>query len=924
MAASIILIATFILISYVIYTKIKQNESTREQYAFRCLGAIISLCSLAIASIASKQGISDQIMMLISATLGHPIKEGPPATWQEKALISLTTIITIHFIYKSYENWKGIISADEAEKKRMKRSTTLIPQAIDEGVRIIKSRPRRELANQEQRIDPVIVPSEPNLVWYDHARELFELWYPSSSFMDPDLPGWTSHEKCWIGRDKIHKKEFFLFCISNEPTDDDLISFSQFATSISTKNDNLIYVVHRECTASYAKKPLPFSDDFVHILSEEYLYKNIVDFSDYFNDINKRAEKDFFPGTATSIKDLYVPSSVSSDAYAKKIISSDLSEYLSIWSEQPAGQHIALLGEYGQGKSTGALMYVYSSINSGLSSSGNRVPILLELRGKSPANLLPQELLAAWGQQYKLQAAALMKLLIAGRLILIFEGFDEMANVSSLEARISHFRSLWRFAFPKSKMLFTGRRNLFFEDRELQIAFKGASLESSVPLCEVLHLCPFDIQKIKSSLRWVDATTRSEIIAAAKRSEQIFDIVARPSLLYIVATLWGELRGLLVNGSITSAQVIDRFILHSYERQEAKEKDLGFMTLTTTERRYFHEGIAVYMANKGETNQIISSDFRAAIERLYTAYPDDAHIEDSIIIETERPPLKQRNIDHEEAIEQILTDVRTHGILVNDLGRRGAFRFAHKSFYELLAAKVHATEFTTTESIFYRSIRSAMDGSIDYSEQSPEMLNFFSEILVDHLRSTRGKDGITFSAFDLLMGIRTVKTPLKQIIRTTQIFVLRLAHSRSLKWSFYGSAILCGAVSSVITIISGLSTTALGTLLLERFPSLSYIVIHSSGQSRQVQNLGTAFIVIPIIVYLIAGGYSIWFYRTLMKRVLLWMAVLYFTDQSLKTDLGENELIHIMGIGATRELNRGMVRKYGIQFSLTTANQSPQ
>jgi len=97
----------------------------------------------------------------------------------------------------------------------------------------------------------------------------------------------------------------------------------------------------------------------------------------------------------------------------------------------------------------------------------------MELRGKSPANLEPQELLGAWAQQYQLQASALMKLLIAGKLIIIFEGFDEMANISNAEARIAHFRSLWMFAFPKSKIIFTGRRNLFFEDKELHIVFKG-------------------------------------------------------------------------------------------------------------------------------------------------------------------------------------------------------------------------------------------------------------------------------------------------------------------------------------------------------------------------------------------------------------------------------------------------------------------
>jgi len=262
-----------------------------------------------------------------------------------------------------------------------------------------------------------------------------------------------------------------------------------------------------------------------------------------------------------------------------------------------------------------------------------------------------------------------MKLLIAGKLIIIFEGFDEMANISNAEARIAHFRSLWMFAFPKSKIIFTGRRNLFFEDKELHIVFKGTDDSVSGHLCEVVHLCPFDQLKIKQSLRWMDTCSAEEIIAAASTNIQILDIVSRPSLLYIVASLWSDMRQLFNQGGISSAQVIDKFVMHSYARQEMKERTLGFMKLTKTERRYFHEGIAVYMASTGSTNQITASDLAAAIQRLYKSYPENSHISDTVLSETDRPPLRSRLPESEETIEMILTDVRTHGILVNDLGK---------------------------------------------------------------------------------------------------------------------------------------------------------------------------------------------------------------------------------------------------------------
>jgi hypothetical protein len=787
---------------FLFYSALRHKENTREQYAFRCLATISTLVTLAITSVSSRQGLSDEVMALLSAALGHPVPEAPPAPFSEKALIVLLVAVAIYVIYKSHGKWAGAVSSDEVDRRRMKRTTSLVSQAIDESIRLARNRPHRKIYAEEPRIDPVAIPGEPNLVWYDHARELFELTYRNASFQGAGSSGWDQHSRCWIGEDRVRKTKLLLFCVAEKPNKNELRKFHAHATIVSGARQVDIYAIYRDVNGAYCAGGETCEEDDIRMFSEEYLYKNLVDFSDYFTEISRRVEDDPFSGTNTTIRDIYTPSSVSSDALAHNVVSEDLGDYLSHWATQPAGRQIAILGEYGQGKSTGALMFAYDAVKSALVSSGGRTPILIELRGKSPANLSPQELLAAWAQQYKLQSSALMKLLIAGRLILIFEGFDEMANVASAEARVSHFRSLWRFAYPKSKIVFTGRRNLFFEDRELQIVFRGAAPDAPAALCEVLHLCPFDSKKIEDSIRWIDKGTSQEIMAAAQLSPQILDIVARPALLYIVATLWQELRPLLSQGKITSAQVIDRFIQHSYERQEAKEPDLNFMALTTTERRYFHEGLAVYMTSRDATNQITGSDLRAAIERFYKAYPDDVNISDSVVIETERRPLKKRIPNHNDAIETILTDVRTHGILVNDLGQRGAFRFAHKSFYELLAAKAHAFGLLDVDPLFYRSIRAGMDGAFGHSEKSPEILGFFAELLTIHLRANAASNDIAIPAFDLIMGLTATKL-LRRPIRTLQFSALRFLHNRRWKIGFFG-------IGSVILALSAFAGTQTG------------------------------------------------------------------------------------------------------------------
>lgn len=44
------------------------------------------------------------------------------------------------------------------------------------------------------------------------------------------------------------------------------------------------------------------------------------------------------------------------------IASEDLCDYLRIWLDEPGDRQLAILGGYGQGKSTGAMMFTYQMI----------------------------------------------------------------------------------------------------------------------------------------------------------------------------------------------------------------------------------------------------------------------------------------------------------------------------------------------------------------------------------------------------------------------------------------------------------------------------------------------------------------------------------------------------------------------------------
>ena len=126
-------------------------------------------------------------------------------------------------------------------------------------------------------------------------------------------------------------------------------------------------------------------------------------------------------------------------------------DYIKNWLNEDSNKHLAILGDYGQGKTVSSLKLTSDLINS----NHERIPIFIQLRGKSPRNSTPIEILSYFASQYSIDPVALDILNRNGKLLLIFDGFDEMDYVGDENIRKLHFRSLWRLISPKSKLLIT-------------------------------------------------------------------------------------------------------------------------------------------------------------------------------------------------------------------------------------------------------------------------------------------------------------------------------------------------------------------------------------------------------------------------------------------------------------------------------------
>jgi len=192
--------------------------------------------------------------------------------------------------------------------------------------------------------------------------------------------------------------------------------------------------------------------------------------------------------------------------------------------------------------------------------------------------------------------------------------------------------------------------------------------------------------------------------------------------------------------------VIELYIKHSLHRQQIKHDERQFMVLNSAERLYFMMGIAAYMAAKRLPNQIDKLQLDEAVRLLIAAIPDAVSQSVGARHDEESRPLRSPQrlewaTRREEIIHKINTDVRSCGLLVTDLSKDGSFKFAHKSYMELLQAQVifnHSFASDKFNKLSGQSIANSWKLGIASLQNSEEVFNFFVELLSTHLHQQQG------------------------------------------------------------------------------------------------------------------------------------------------------------------------------------------
>ncbi|MEO0824843.1 MAG: NACHT domain-containing protein, partial [Cyanobacteria bacterium J06642_9] len=160
--------------------------------------------------------------------------------------------------------------------------------------------------------------------------------------------------------------------------------------------------------------------------------------------------------------------------------------YLDLWLDDPAKEHISVLGEFGTGKTWFAFHYAWKALQRYSEAKQRglerpRLPLVVPLRDYAKAVSVESLFSEFFFRKHEIPIpgySAFEQLNRMGKLLLIFDGFDEMAARVDRQQMINNFWELAKVVVPGAKVILTCRTEHFPEAKEGR-ALLNAELQAS-------------------------------------------------------------------------------------------------------------------------------------------------------------------------------------------------------------------------------------------------------------------------------------------------------------------------------------------------------------------------------------------------------------------------------------------------------------
>lgn len=332
--------------------------------------------------------------------------------------------------------------------------------------------------------------------------------------------------------------------------------------------------------------------------------------------------------------------------------------------DNDASRHISVLGDYGTGKTSLCLQLTYDLAKAYLADPvTNRIPLFLPLRNFDPRVGIKRFIVDTLSD-YEIKVfdfSAFEIVLRSGRIVLILDGFDEMADRLDRQGVLRAFNQLSHLATPSSKVILTCRTHYFrSENQSLELL----TPDMMTPLMyevnqrndyRVIEILKFDERQILDRLSRQTSSYENQW-TMMRSIYNLSDLATTPILLNIIINSLAKLVTVRSPREINSAGLYDIYTKFWLERDDDRS------SVTNEERSLFAEELAWRMFET-DTLLISSDQLREAVSHFFLE-------------------LYQRGRDWLDLLD---VNIRTCSYLARD--KNGNYLFAHKSFMEFFVAK---------------------------------------------------------------------------------------------------------------------------------------------------------------------------------------------------------------------------------------------
>jgi WD40 repeat protein len=252
-----------------------------------------------------------------------------------------------------------------------------------------------------------------------------------------------------------------------------------------------------------------------------------------------------------------------------------IDRYIDRWLENPVTEHVSILGEFGTGKTWFAFHYAGKCLRAYREAKSKgmprpRLPLVIPLRDYAKALNVENVLAGFFYTQHniRLNSDVFDRLNRMGKLLLIFDGFDEMADKNDPQKMANNFWELAKVITPNAKAILTCRKEHFQTSWDALFNFTRSQITANdkitgiAPRFETLELMKFDDMQIREVLSRRTNLATVELVMA---NSQLLDLLRRAVMTEFVLEALPEIEK-RQNKDIDISRVYLYAVRHKMER----------------------------------------------------------------------------------------------------------------------------------------------------------------------------------------------------------------------------------------------------------------------------------------------------------------------------------------------------------------------